>query len=238
MSDVVQFWVYLSSTPLLGLTMTLVAYILANVFYDWRGRAPWANPLVGATVLVILLLTISHTAYPTYFSGAQFIHFLLGPSVVALALPLWQRLPELRRNALPLIGASIIGGGIAGGSALLLGWSMGLPHDVAVSLLPKSITSPVAMGVAEKIGGVPTLTAVFTVLTGVLGAALGKYLFQFVHIRSWQALGFALGTCCHGLGTARSIQVNPDAGAYAALALGMQAVLGALLIPLIFHLFA
>ena len=124
---------------------------------------------------------------------------------------------------------------------MLLGWALGLPHDVMLSLVPKSVTAPVAMGIAEKIGGIPALAAVFAVITGLVGALAGKYLFDALGIPAnrsgWAARGFALGTAAHGIGAARALQVNADAGAYAGLALGLQVVLASLLIPLAFRLF-
>ena len=124
--------------------------------------------------------------------------------------------------------------------ALLLAWAFGLPLEVMLSLAPKSVTAPVAMGIAEKIGGIPALAAVFAVLTGLVGALAGKYLFDALRIpvtpSGWAARGFALGTAAHGIGAARALQVNADAGAYAALALGMQVVLASLLMPFIYPL--
>ena len=137
------------------------------------------------------------------------------------------------------------GGLAASGSALLLAWAFGLPPEVMLSLVPKSVTAPVAMGIAEKIGGIPALAAVFAVITGLVGALAGKYLFDALRIPTtptgWAARGFALGTTAHGIGAARALQVNADAGAYAALALGLQVVLASLLmpflVPLLFRLF-
>ena len=137
--------------------------------------------------------------------------------------------------------AALAGGVAASGSALALGWLVGLPHDVVLSLAPKSVTAPVAMGIADKIGGIPALAAVFAVLTGMVGALSGKYLFNALKIpltpEGWMARGFALGTGAHGIGAARALQVNADAGAYAGLALGLQVLLASLLIPLVFRLF-
>ncbi len=241
MPDFVQLWVYLSSAPLFGLTATLVVYVLAQAFYARMGQAPWANPVLWSIIALGLGLWASGIAYPNYFAGAQFIHFLLGPAVVALGWPLWERRHELRRGWGPLMLAALAGGGAAAGSAVLLGWAVGLPGEVLRSLAPKSVTAPVAMGVAETIGGIPALAAVFAVLTGLIGALSGRYLFTLLRIGhdpiAWQARGFALGTAAHGIGAARSMQVNADAGAYAGLALGLQAVLAAVLIPLVGRLF-
>ncbi|MEB0110756.1 LrgB family protein [Variovorax sp. RTB1] len=236
----VELWIYLSATPLFGLTATLVVYLLAQAAYSRLDNAPWANPVLWSVVVIACGLLATGIDYPTYFAGAQFIHFLLGPAVVALAWPLWLRRAELRERYGRLLLAALLGGAAASGSALLMGWAVGLPHDVVLSLAPKSVTAPVAMGIAEKIGGIPALSAVFAVLTGMIGALSGKYLFDALRIattsRGWAARGFALGTAAHGIGAARALHVNADAGAYAGLALGLQVVLAALLMPLVFKL--
>ncbi len=236
----VELWIYLSATPLFGLTATLVVYLLTQAAYSRLDNAPWANPVLWSVVVIACGLLATGVDYPTYFAGAQFIHFLLGPAVVALAWPLWLRRVELRERYGRLLLAALLGGAAASGSALLMGWAVGLPHDVVLSLAPKSVTAPVAMGIAEKIGGIPALSAVFAVLTGMIGALSGKYLFDALGIsttsRGWAARGFALGTAAHGIGAARALHVNADAGAYAGLALGLQVVLAALLMPLVFRL--
>ena len=241
MPKFVELWVYLSATPLFGLTATLVMYVLAQAAYARLGQRPWANPVLWTVVFLAAALLATGVPYPTYFAGAQFIHFLLGPAVVALAWPLWQRREELRQRWGRLLIAALTGGITASGSALLLAWAFGLPRDVMLSLVPKSVTAPVAMGIAEKIGGIPALAAVFAVITGLVGALAGKYLFDALRIPTtssgWAARGFALGTTSHGLGAARALQVNADAGAYAGLALGLQVVLASLLMPLVFKLF-
>jgi putative effector of murein hydrolase len=240
MPNFVELWVYLSSTPLFGLTATLVVYLLALRAYTALGQAPWANPVLWSVLVLSAGLLAGGVAYPVYFAGAQFIHFLLGPAVVALAWPLWQRRAVVRRNWLRLLVASLAGALAAGGSALALGWAVGLPREVLLSLVPKSVTAPVAMGVAEAIGGVPALAAAFAVLTGLAGAMSAKYLYALLRIpqtpQGWIARGFALGTASHGIGAARALQVNADAGAYAGLALGMQVLLQSTLVPLVFRL--
>jgi predicted murein hydrolase (TIGR00659 family) len=236
----VELWIYLSATPLFGLTATLVVYLLAQAAYHRLDNAPWANPVLWSVIVIAGGLLLTGVDYPTYFAGAQFIHFLLGPAVVALAWPLWQRRAELKARYGRLLLAAWLGGAAASGSALLLGWAVGLPHDVVLSLAPKSVTAPVAMGISEKIGGIPALSAVFAVLTGMIGALSGKYLFDALRIGTdstgMAARGFALGTCAHGIGAARALHVDANAGAYAGLALGIQVVLAALLMPLVFKL--
>jgi predicted murein hydrolase (TIGR00659 family) len=236
MQSFVELWVYLSATPLFGLTATVSVYVLAQLAAQRLGQPPWANPVLATVIVLALLLVATGIPYPTYFSGAQFIHFLLGPAVVALAWPLWQRRAELRRRAGPIVTAALAGGAAAAASAVALGWALGLPRDVLMSLAPKSVTAPVAMGIAEQLGGIPALAAAFAVLTGMVGAVSAKYLFDALRIASPAVRGFALGTASHGLGAARALQVDPDAGAYAGLALGLQVVLAALLMPIVFRL--
>ena len=235
MTDFVQLWVYLSSTPLFGLTATLVTYVAAQALYDRTGRAPWANPVLWSVVCIGLVLLVTRTAYQTYFAGAQFVHVLLGPAVVALGWPLWVRRAEVRRRGVALTLAAVVGGVSAASSAIGLAWLFGMPADVLRSLAPKSVTAPVAMGIADRLGGVPALAAVFAVITGMVGALSAKYLFGFLSIDSWAVRGFALGTASHGIGAARALQVHPDAGAYAGIALGLQVLLASLLMPLVFR---
>ena len=235
--DFVQLWVYLSATPLFGLNATLLVYVVTLSIYLRLHQAPWANPVLWSIVVLGAGLLVSGTAYPAYFAGAQFIHFLLGPAVVALAWPLWQRRVQLRAHWLRFTLAAVIGGAAAAGSAVAIAWALDLPRDVVLSLAPKSVTAPVAMGIADKIGGVPSLAAVFAVVTGLIGALSGKALFAVIGIGrdplGWMARGFAMGTSAHGIGAARALQVNADAGAWAALALGLQVVTASLLIPLV-----
>ena len=237
MDDFVELWVYLSSTPLFGLTATLVIYVLATAFYDRVDRAPWANPVLWSVVCLGALLVATQTSYPTYFAGAQFVHVLLGPAVVALGWPLWLRRRELRTRGAALTIAACAGGVAAAGSAVALGWAFDMPADVLRSLVPKSVTAPVAMGIAEAIGGVPALAAVFAVATGMVGALSAKYLFDLLRIDALAIRGFSLGTISHGIGAARALQVDADAGAYAGIALGLQVLLASLLVPLAFAWF-
>lgn len=228
-------WVYLASQPLFGLTATLAAYLLCAHVSARLGHPAWANPVLGAVLLLIGLLLATGLPYEHYFAGAQFVHVMLGPAVVALAWPLWQRRRLLRRHAARLLTAALVGGGVTLGSTAALAWGLGLPQDLLPALLPKSVTAPVAMGIAEQLGGAPALAATLAVCTGLMGAILGPSLLTWGSVPAgadtWAARGFALGTVAHGIGTARALQEHPDAGALAGLALGLQAVLQALLLP-------
>lgn len=224
-------WVYLSATPLLGLTLTLLVYQGAFVLYRRSGFHPLANPVAIAVTGLGLLLWVTNTPYATYFEGAQFVHFLLGPATVALAVPLLEQLPRLRRLWLPLLGALVAGTVAATVSAIGIGWLLGASTATLASLAPKSVTTPVAMGIAEQIGGLPSLTAVLVVSTGILGAATARYLFDGLRITDPAVRGFALGTAAHGIGTARAFQVSEEMGAFAGLAMGLSALFSAVALP-------
>ncbi len=225
-------WVYLAATPLAGLTLTLALYAVAWWCYTRSGMHPLANPVLLAVVLIIVVLTLTRTSYQTYFDGAQFVHFLLGPAVVGLAVPLAREWSSVRRLAWPIAASLLVGSTVALVSAVGLGWLLGATPVTLASLAPKSVTAPIAMGIADKLGGLPALAAVFAVSTGILGAALGKFVLDACRISDWRARGFALGLAAHGIGTARAFQVNADAGAFAGLAFALHAMLAAILFPL------
>jgi predicted murein hydrolase (TIGR00659 family) len=231
-----ELWVYLAATPLAGLTVTLVAYVLGYALYTRCKLHPLANPVLIAVVLIVAGLQVGDIAYGTYFAGAQFVHFLLGPAVVGLAVPLVRVWPSIRRLAVPIAGALAVGSAAALVTAVGVAWALGASPSTLASLAPKSVTAPIAMGIAEQIGGVAALAAVFAVATGVIGAALGKYVLDAVRVRDWRARGFALGLAAHGIGTARAFQVNVEAGTYAGLAFGLHGALAAFLLPLVWRL--
>jgi predicted murein hydrolase (TIGR00659 family) len=226
-----DIWVYLSATPLLGLTSTLVAYGLAYRFYLKTNSSPLANPVVTSVVMLIALLLVSGISYDDYFAGGQFVHFLLGPATVALAVPLYQQFSRLRQLWLPVLISLICGVGIAAGSSVLLARLLGGSLEIQMSLAPKSATAPVAMGISEKIGGLPSLTAVLVVITGITGAVLGTKLFEWVGVKDDTAKGIAMGVAAHGIGTARAFQVSNRMGAFSGLAMALSAFATALMVP-------
>ncbi|MCQ3944102.1 MAG: LrgB family protein, partial [Alphaproteobacteria bacterium] len=186
-----------------------------------------------AVVFVALLLLGSGTSFQTYFAGAQFIHFLLGPATVALAVPLVRYLPQIRRALVPMLAALLAGSVAAIVSAVLLAQAFGLDRAAMLALAPKSSTAAIAMGIAEKTGGDPALTAVLVILTGIGGAIVVTPLMNALRLKNYAARGFAAGLASHGIGTARAFQVDPLAGTFAAIALGLNGLLTALLVPLL-----
>lgn len=237
MTDFAEIWTYLSRGPLLWLTATLAAYAIGNSVFSAAGRRPIANPVLIAVAILAPILWLTGTPYATYFEGAQFVHFLLGPATVCLALPLWQNLPRVRRAALPMLAALVVGSATAVVSALAIAWMLGLRGGMLASLAPKSATAPVAIGISEAIGGSPTLTAVLVILTGITGAVVATPLLNLLGLKDWRARGFAVGVAAHGIGTARALQVHPTAGAFAGLGMGLNAVLTAFIAPVILGLF-
>lgn len=237
MTEFAEIWGYLAEGPLLWLTATVAAFLAGDALFRCSGRRPWVNPVLIAVVLLALVLWLTATPYADYFAGAQFIHFLLGPATVALALPLWDNLHHIRRAALPLVAALLAGSVTAVVTALAIATALGVDGGVLAALAPKSATAPVAIGVAEAVGGSPTLAAVLVILTGITGAIIATPLFDALGFRDWRARGFALGVAAHGIGTARAFQVHPVAGAWAGLGMGLNAVLTALLAPLVLGVF-
>lgn len=233
MTDVAEIWSYLTATPLLWLTLTIVAYILADKAAAKLGRKPLANPVLMAVLLLAPLLALTGTDYATYFEGAQFIHFLLGPATVALAVPLKDNLPAIRSTLVPMLCALAAGSVTAAVSAVAIAQWLGLPTEVIISLAPKSTTAPVALGISEAMGGLPTLTAVLVLLTGIIGAVIVTPLMDVLRIRDYRARGFATGVAAHGIGTARAFQVNQQAGTYAGAGMALNAVLTSLLVPVL-----
>lgn len=232
-----EIWVYLSASPLLALTLTLVAYQVGFWIYRRAGFNPLLNPVLIAVVLLVSLLLVTDTQYSVYFEGAQFVHFMLGPATVALALPLYRQLERVRRSSLAILASLLAGSLTAAISAVGIAALFGASRETLVSLAPKSVTAPVAMGISEQLGGLPSLTAVLVILTGITGAALGPLLLNLMGVKDMAARGLAIGTASHGIGTARALQVSELAGAFSGLAMGLNALATAILLPLVWKLF-
>ena len=229
-----DIWVYLAASPLLGLTITLLAYVLALAVHQRYRRHPLTNPVLLAVVLLVTLLLLTDTPYPSYFAGAQFVHFLLGPATVALAIPLYAQLGRVRAMRWPVLLGLAAGALTAVVSAVGSAWLLGASVPTQLSLAPKSVTTPIAMAVAERIGGIASLTAVLVIVTGIVGAVIAPALFRLLRVQDHAIQGFALGVTAHGIGTARALQISEEAGAFAALAMGLNGVVTALLLPALF----
>lgn len=235
MEAVVTLWVYLSASPLLWLTATLAAYVAADNIQRRLGRHPLANPVLIAVVVLVIVLRVSRTPYPTYFDGAQFVHFMLGPATVALGVPLAAKAQELKRLLLPMMAAVVAGSVTAIASAAGVAWLLGASRTTLLSLAPKSVTTPIAMAISEQIGGSPGLTAVLVILTGVTGAIIVTPLMNALGLKDYAARGLAAGVAGHGIGTARAFQVSELAGTLAGMGLALNGLVTAVLAPLLVH---
>ncbi len=229
-------WVYLAQTPLLWLTLTLLVYVgVSRIYVRFKSR-PLFHPLNLSVLVLVPLLMLTHTPYEVYFDGAQFVHFLLGPATVALAVPLYQHSARVRQMLLPLGGALLVGSATGILSAVLIGRMLGASLVVQRSLAAKSITTPIAIGVSEQLGGLPSLTTVLVILTGIIGAIAAKWLLDLLRIRAASARGFAIGLASHGLGTATAFQMDEESGAFSGLAMGLNGAVTAILAPLLARL--
>ena len=237
MNDAVLIWSYLASQPLLWLCATLFAYWIGDALFVKSGRNPLVNAVVIAVALLAALLELTGTSYEKYFAGAQFVHFMLGPATVCLAIPLQANMMAIRRALLPIAAALVAGSVAAIGSALGIAWLLGADHTLLATLAPKSATAPVAIGISEGLGGQPTLTAVLVILTGMIGAIFVTPMLNLIGVRDWRARGLATGVAAHGIGTARAFQVHDTAGVFASIGMGLNAVLTAFLAPLVMRLF-
>ena len=237
MQDFRDIWVYLSASPLLHLTLTLAAFVLASALYRKMNMNPLLNPVLLSVIAIVLILRGTGTSYSAYFEGAQFVHFLLGPATVALAIPLYRQLNRVRKSATAILVSLLCGSITSALSAVVIAWAMGAKTISIISLAPKSVTAPVAMGISDQLGGLPSLTAVIVILTGIIGAMLGPLVLNALRIRDWSVRGLAIGTASHGIGTARAFQVSEVAGAFSGLAMGINALATAILLPILWNLF-
>jgi putative effector of murein hydrolase len=213
-----SLWVYLSQSPLLWLTVTLLTYAVTDAISLKTRRHPLANPVLHSMWIIGVFLLVTGTSYTTYFGGAQFVHFLLGPATVALAVPLYENRKVVLGAILPMLA--------------VLAEALGLPRGVVLSLAPKSVTAGVAMGISESLHADPSLTAVAVVLTGIMGAITVTPLMNRIGITDFRARGFAVGIAAHGIGTARAFQVDAVAGVFAGIAMSLNALVTSLLVPL------
>jgi predicted murein hydrolase (TIGR00659 family) len=227
-----SLWVYLSQSPLLWLTVTLSVYAAADAVSLATNRHPFANPVLHSIWIIGAFLLVTGTSYTTYFGGAQFVHFLLGPATVALAVPLYENRKAVLAAILPMLVALVVGSLAAIISVVVLAEAAGLPRGVILALTPKSVTAGVAMGISESLHADPSLTAVSVVLTGIMGAIIVTPLMNRTGITDFRARGFAAGIAAHGIGTARAFQVDAVAGVFAGIAMSLNALVTSLLVPL------
>jgi predicted murein hydrolase (TIGR00659 family) len=237
MFDVLGAWQALIHHPLFGVGVTLGAYQLALAAYE-KTRWFFLQPVLVSMLAVIGVLLACGLSYDEYKESAKALTIFLGPATVALAVPLFLNLKRIRQLLWPTLLTLLIGGVVATGMGVLLAWWFGADHMMLMSMAPKSVTSPIAMLVADQIGGIAALAAVFVLITGVIGAILGPELLRRIGVHHPAAQGLALGMTAHAVGTSRALQEGEECGAFAALAMSLMGVGTAVALPLAVALFS
>ncbi|WP_439134662.1 LrgB family protein [Pseudomaricurvus sp.] len=231
------FWNSLIHKPLFGLLLTLVVFQGALWFYNLCGRRAFVHPVAVSSVVIAAFLKFGGIPYREYVQANDLIYFLLGPTTVALAIPLYREFHHIRKLAFPVLLTVLLGGVFAAVSAVGIAWMMGANEQVLLSLAPKSVTTPIAIGIANNIGALTTLTTGVVVFTGVIGVLLSPVVFYLLQLHDPRAQGIVLGLNAHGVGTARGFELNATTGAFATLAMGLNGAFTALTLPYIVPLF-
>ena len=227
-----SLWRSIASQPAIGVTATIGAFLLALRI----NRMCHGNPLLNPTLIAILIMAcaIKTTGldYATYAQSASVVSFMLSPAVVMLAVPLFRQRQLVRESGLVIAGALAVGLPLGVGSAVGIAWVLGADRQTLLSLAPKSTTAGIAIGISEKIGGLPALTAVLVIMTGIVGAVCGPFVARRLRANDPRAVGLALGIASHGIGTARALQLGDVTGAFAGLGMGLNGILTAIVLPI------
>lgn len=218
-----------------SLPLTLAAYFVARRLAA-KLKISLINPLLVAMAIIIPVLLLTHTPYTRYFAGSALLNQLLQPAVVALALPLYEQMHQIRARWKTIISVCFIGSltAMVSGTAMAL-W-LGATPEIAATLLPKSVTTPIAMAVSASLHGIPAISAICVLIAGVFGAVFGHMLLNLLRIRSKASRGLAIGNASHALGTARAAEIDYQEGAFSSLALVICGIITSLLAPFIFPL--
>ncbi|MGD8561154.1 MAG: LrgB family protein [Desulfarculaceae bacterium] len=226
----------LLKSPIFAVAITVAIYFLAQRLYR-RWPLFFLNPVMISIAALICLLKLIGLDYQTYFQGGRFISFFLGPAVVALGVPLFQQMETIKKQSRAILCSTLAAAVVGVASAALTALCLGASYETAASLAPKSVTTPIAMGIAQKLGGIPSLTAALVIAAGVLGAVLGPGFLRLAGVRSPSAFGLALGSAAHGIGTARALEEGQTQGALAGLGICLNGLATALTAPFLLKLF-
>lgn len=218
---------------IISILLTFFVYRVSKKSYV-RWKFFFLSPLLISPIVLILLLILSHTAFDNYYSGAKWLSFLLGPATVAFAMPVYKHLHLLRRHLFEIIASTTVGSATAIVSTFFYAVWLQLGPSLTTSLVPRSITTPVAMDISKTIGGVPTLTAVFVIITGITGALVGPSLIRLFKIEKSTAKGLMLGMSAHGAGTSKAFELGEREGTFASIAMIVAALITIILAFTIF----
>lgn len=226
----------LINSPLFGVLISLIAFEIGHLIYK-KTKVSIFNPLLISMILIILFLLKFNISYEEYNKGGQLISFFLGPSTVVLALPLYKKLSLLKKNALPILSGIFIGSLVGMLSVLLLSKLFKLSYELIATVLPKSITTPIGIELSRQLGGLPSVTVIVIILTGIIGSIIGPSLLKLCKITDKIAIGIALGTSAHAIGTSKALEMGEVEGAMSGLSIGIAGIITVLTAPLIWKLF-
>lgn len=226
-------WESVSSSPLFAIVLTLAAYQLSRVLWARTGQNPLLNPVLVSIAVIGLVLWAAGVDYDTYMAGGKVIALFLGPAIVALAIPLHREVVLIRQATLAILGSVLVGSVAAILAAYLFTSWAGGSEELALTMSPKSVTSPIAIALSSEIGGLPALTAVLTITTGILGAVAGPLVLRIARFRDKRVRGLAVGTASHGIGTARVLHDDLTVGAFSGLAMALNGLATSALLPVV-----
>ncbi len=227
---------HLASTPLLPVAMTLAAFQVGIWLFNRLNHPAWLPPIVSSGLILVILITALPLDYPSYFEGAKWISFLLGPATVALAIPLFLQFHHIRQLFTPIAITLCIGAPLAAGLSVAIAWAMGSDIAVLLSLAPKSVTAPIAVSLEQILGGIAGLAVGIVAITGVIGSVFTPLISRWINCDDERIVGFIMGMNGHGIATARAFEISPKTGAFSSLAMGLTGVFTAILLPLIYSL--
>jgi predicted murein hydrolase (TIGR00659 family) len=222
-------------SPLFFVTLTLFSFYFFGLLYK-KYSYFFFNPLITSITFIIILLKLMNVDYQTYNEGGKMLSFLLGPSVVALGIPLYTQFSEIKKRGKSLLITIVSGSFVGIISAALSVRLMGASDTLTATMAPKSVTTPIAMSIAENIGGIPSLTAAMVVFTGITGAVAGPAFLRLIGVTSKTAFGLAMGSASHGIGTARAAEEGELEGAISGLAICLNGIATAIITPFLIKL--
>ncbi|GCD10205.1 LrgB family protein [Clostridium tagluense] len=226
----------LIASPVFGVLISLIAYEI-GIYIKKKGKLPIFNPLLIAIIILIVFLTKFHIKYEDYNNGGQIISFFLFPATVALALPMYKKFSLFKENAMPIL-IGIFSGAIVGFVCVVfLSKLFGIDHVIIESLIPKSITTPIGIVLSKQLGGLPSITVVAIIMTGIIGSIVGPFLYSIFKIKDKVALGIAMGASAHALGTARAMEIGETEGAMSGLTMAISGIVAVLLYPILWKIF-
>ena len=220
------------SSEIFIITLVSGVYLVALWLYR-KTKIALLHPLLVSIPVLLGLMNVLGMEYETFRQGSRMINFLLGPSVVALGFVLWEQVEYMKSNAVSILTSIFVGSLVGIVSVIAIAHWMGADYVLIATLEPKSVTTPIAMGVAEKAGGIPAIAAVIVIIVGIFGGIVGPFVLNKLNIDSKIARGLSLGAAAHGLGTARAMELGALEGAISGLAIGLMGVTTAILVPII-----